>query len=85
MKKRLENILQRPRLNIRFVLFALTIAGFLGAAHALEPGHGKTVVAAYLVGTRGTVWNAIFLGIVVTLTHVLSIVILGLITLFAFV
>lgn len=83
IRKRLEDILQRPRLNTRFVLFALIIAGFLGAAHALEPGHGKTVVAAYLIGSRGTVSNAVFLGLIVTLTHTLSIMVLGLLTLFA--
>lgn len=83
IKKQLEDILQRPRLNVRFVLFALLIAGFLGAAHALQPGHGKTVVAAYLIGSRGTVWNAVFLGLIVTLTHTSSIILLGLLTLFA--
>jgi nickel/cobalt exporter len=46
----------------------LLAAGF-GAAHALTPGHGKTLVAAYLVGERGTVWHALVLGLVTTLTH----------------
>jgi nickel/cobalt exporter len=46
------------------------LAAFLiGAAHALTPGHGKTLVAAYLVGERGTVWHALYLGLVTTLTH----------------
>jgi ABC-type nickel/cobalt efflux system permease component RcnA len=49
------------------LLFVL--AGVLGAAHALTPGHGKTLVAAYLVGQRGTVWHAFVLGLVTTLTH----------------
>lgn len=49
----------------------------LGAAHALQPGHGKTIVAAYLVGSRGTVKDALFLGIVVTLTHTLVIYVLA--------
>jgi ABC-type nickel/cobalt efflux system permease component RcnA len=40
-----------------------------GAAHALTPGHGKTLVAAYLVGERGTVWHAVVLGVITTLTH----------------
>ena len=40
-----------------------------GAAHALTPGHGKTLVAAYLVGERGTVWHALYLGLITTLTH----------------
>lgn len=49
-------------------LLLLFFAG-LGAAHALTPGHGKTLVAAYLVGERGTVWHAVVLGVVTTLTH----------------
>src|SRR5439155_10890384 len=47
----------------------LAVAAFLGAAHALTPGHGKTLVAAYLVGERGTVGHALFLGLVTTLSH----------------
>jgi nickel/cobalt transporter (NicO) family protein len=49
----------------------------LGAAHALEPGHGKTVVAAYLIGSRGKNLDAILLGLVVTFTHSFSIILLG--------
>src|SRR5262249_53837114 len=47
----------------------LVLAAVLGAAHALTPGHGKTLVAAYLIGQRGTVWHACVLGLVTTLTH----------------
>ncbi len=47
----------------------LAVAAFLGAAHALTPGHGKTLVAAYLVGERGTVGHACYLGLVTTLSH----------------
>lgn len=47
----------------------MVLAFLIGAAHALTPGHGKTLVAAYLVGERGTVWHAIYLGVVTTLTH----------------
>lgn len=46
----------------------LLAAGF-GAVHALTPGHGKTLVAAYLVGEHGTVWHALLLGLMTTLTH----------------
>jgi ABC-type nickel/cobalt efflux system permease component RcnA len=49
-------------------LLLLLAAGF-GAAHALTPGHGKTLVAAYLVGQRGTMGHALVLGLVTTLTH----------------
>lgn len=51
------------------LLLLLMIAAGLGAIHALTPGHGKTLVAAYLVGENGTTWHAILLGIVTTLTH----------------
>ncbi len=50
------------------VVLLLLAAGF-GAVHALTPGHGKTLVAAYLVGERGTVWHALVLGLMTTLTH----------------
>jgi ABC-type nickel/cobalt efflux system permease component RcnA len=55
----------------------------LGALHALEPGHGKTVVAAYLVGSHGTPRHALLLGLIVTLTHTAGVYALGLITLYA--
>ena len=62
-----------PRVAIVSFLLAL----LLGAGHALEPGHGKTVVAAYLVGSRGTVAQAALLGLVVTFTHTFSVFVLG--------
>ena len=65
------------------IAVALAIAFFLGGAHALTPGHGKTLVAAYLVGSRGTVWDAVYLGSVVTITHTSSVFVLGLLTLYA--
>ncbi len=55
----------------------------LGGLHALTPGHGKTLVAAYLVGSRGTVRHAATLGGIVTFTHTASVVMIGLIALFA--
>ncbi len=65
------------------VLLGLLLAFGLGAAHALSPGHGKTVVGAYLVGSRGTFKHAVFLGATVTITHTLGVFALGLIALFA--
>lgn len=70
-------------LSLQMVLFALGLAFVLGALHALSPGHGKTVVAAYLIGSRGTIGQAILLGLVVTITHTSSVILLGLVTLFA--
>ena len=65
------------------IFLALLSAFGFGALHALAPGHGKAMVAAYLVGTRGTARHAILLGLVVTLTHTLGVFALGLITLAA--
>src|SRR5207302_6938015 len=47
----------------------LCMSAAFGAVHALTPGHGKTLVAAYLVGERGTIAHALLLGLVTTLTH----------------
>ncbi len=63
------------------ILAAILGALFWGAAHALSPGHGKTVVAAYLIGTRGTAKHAAFLGLTVTITHTAGVFALGGITL----
>ncbi len=65
------------------LLAALGVAFFLGAAHALTPGHGKALVAAYLAGSRGRVADAIYLGTVVTITHTASVFVLGFVTLYA--
>jgi len=50
--------------------------------NALTPGHGKTLVAAYLVGERGTVWHALLLGVVTTLTHTGAVLVLAAVLLF---
>jgi ABC-type nickel/cobalt efflux system permease component RcnA len=55
----------------------LWLAAGLGAAHALTPGHGKTLAAAYLVGERGTVWHALLLGLVTTVTHTAAVLALA--------
>ncbi|MCX6625347.1 MAG: sulfite exporter TauE/SafE family protein [Acidobacteria bacterium] len=80
---RLERLLSQGTNGPVAIATAFAIAFFLGAAHALTPGHGKTIVAAYLVGTRGRVRDAVYLGTVVTLTHTASVFVLGLITLYA--
>lgn len=77
----LLDLIQRDDLSPSFYGFALGISLVLGALHALTPGHGKTVVAAYLVGSRGTSWHAVVLGSVVTLTHTGSVLLLGVVTL----
>jgi ABC-type nickel/cobalt efflux system permease component RcnA len=60
------------------LLLSLLTAAALGAGHALTPGHGKTLMAAYLVGTRGTPIHALGLGLSVSVSHTLGIVLLAL-------
>jgi len=57
--------------------FILLGAFWLGALHALEPGHGKSIMGAYLVASRGGVRHAVLLGIVVTITHTIIVFILA--------
>ena len=78
----LTDLVSREDMPPLFYVAALGIALALGAIHALTPGHGKTLVAAYLVGSRGTPRHAAALGAVVTLTHTGSVLALGLVTLF---
>lgn len=80
----LVRLLHQGALTPWMLAAALAIAFALGAAHALTPGHGKTIVAAYLVGSRGTLRHAAFLGAMVTFTHTVSVFLLGMATLFLF-
>lgn len=80
----LMRLLHQQELTPWMIAAGLGIAFILGAAHALTPGHGKTIVAAYLVGSRGTLKHAAFLGGMVTFTHTVSVFLLGLATLFLF-
>jgi nickel/cobalt transporter (NicO) family protein len=70
-------------LGLGIILIALAVAVSLGAFHALEPGHGKTLVAAYLVGSRGTMKHAVLLGLIVTGAHTAGVYLLGAVTLYA--
>lgn len=83
MLRRVSDILRTKELSWPMYFGALAIALVLGMGHAFSPGHGKTVMAAYLIGERGTVKHAVILGTVVTITHVWSVIVLGLVTLYA--
>jgi nickel/cobalt transporter (NicO) family protein len=76
--ERLVNLESASRLTM-----ILTMIGAFtwGAFHALSPGHGKAVVGAYLIGSRGTPRHAAFLGLTVTATHTAGIFALGFIAL----
>lgn len=77
------SLITAERLTLPVVALSLIFALGLGAAHALSPGHGKTVMAAYLVGTRGTAKHALFLGLTVTLSHTVGVLALGAAALYA--
>jgi ABC-type nickel/cobalt efflux system permease component RcnA len=81
--RRLVNVISGPHLEPRIAILALLGAMLLGAVHALSPGHGKTIVGAYLIGSRGTPRHAVFLGSTVTITHTLGVFVLGFATLYA--
>jgi nickel/cobalt transporter (NicO) family protein len=74
-------LIAQRKLSALVILASLAAALFWGAAHALSPGHGKTIVTAYLIGRRGTPRDAAALGAIVTLTHTVGVFALGLVTL----
>jgi ABC-type nickel/cobalt efflux system permease component RcnA len=76
-------LIAAPEISASLLVFAALLAAGLGAVHALEPGHGKTVVAAYLVGSRGTARHALILGLIVTASHTAGVYVLGGVTLYA--
>lgn len=76
-----ESLVSRDDLGVGVILVSLLVAAFWGAAHALTPGHGKAIVAGYLVGTRGRPRDAFLLGLIVTATHTAGVFALGFVTL----
>lgn len=76
-----ESLIRQGDLSTGVLLASLLIAAFWGAAHALTPGHGKAMVAAYLVGTQGTPRHAIVLGGTVTIAHTAGVFAVGFVTL----
>ena len=80
---RFAALIAPTRLSLSLVFLSLLTAIALGALHALSPGHGKAVMAAYLVGARGTPRHAIGLGLTITATHTTGVFLLGLVTLYA--
>jgi nickel/cobalt transporter (NicO) family protein len=74
-------LVARGHLGVAVILGSLAAALFWGAAHALSPGHGKTIVAAYLVGRRGRPRDALALGAIVTATHTIGVFALGVVVL----
>jgi len=75
------SLIARDDLGVGVILISLALAFFWGSAHALSPGHGKTIVTAYLVGQRGKPRHAAALGLIVTATHTIGVFTLGFVTL----
>ena len=82
-RSKFTELIQTEHLSPWFLFTAALIAVSLGGLHALEPGHGKTIVAAYLVGSKGTARHAVLLGMIVTASHTAGVFALGAITLYA--
>ncbi len=82
-RNRFTELITTRQMSLWFLLTAALISMGLGALHAMEPGHGKTIVAAYLVGSKGTARHAFLLGLIVTVAHTASVFALGAITLYA--
>jgi nickel/cobalt transporter (NicO) family protein len=76
-----ESLIEQGEQSAGVLILSFLIAAFWGAAHALTPGHGKALVAAYLVGTRGRPRHAFMLGGTVTVAHTAGVFAIGLVTL----
>ena len=79
----LSRLLARERLSAAVMALTIVIAFGIGAAHSLTPGHGKTIMAAYLVGARGMPRHAFLLGGTVAVSHTVGVLALGAIVIFA--
>jgi ABC-type nickel/cobalt efflux system permease component RcnA len=71
------------QLSPPLVVLAILMSIGLGAVHALSPGHGKTLVAAYVVGAGGSARSAVQIGLWVAISHTAGVFVLGLVTLVA--
>jgi nickel/cobalt transporter (NicO) family protein len=76
------SLINADDLTLKVILLALLAAFAFGALHAVEPGHGKTMVAAYFVGVKGTARQALSLGMIVAVTHTIGVFVIGLIAIF---
>ena len=78
-----SELLSRKELSLTAILLTLLGSMAWGATHAMSPGHGKTIVAAYLIGSKATPKHALFLGLTTTITHTAGVFALGLLTVVA--
>lgn len=78
LEERFVSLVDVEHLGPGFVVFAIAVSVGIGMAHALAPGHGKAIAAAYLVGSRGRPRDAVALGGIVSVMHTGSVIVLGL-------
>ena len=78
----LKEIMYYDRLSPTLIILVLIVAFILGAIHALSPGHGKSLMAAYLIGTKGRIRDAITLALTLTISHVFTVLVVGFLALF---
>ena len=76
------SLINTNNITLEVILLALLAAFGFGALHAVEPGHGKTMVAAYFVGVKGTARQALSLGLIVAITHTIGVLGIGLVAIF---
>lgn len=74
---RFNDLVGRKDLTVGVGLLAVALSMLLGASHAILPGHGKTVMAAYLAGRQGSARDAVLVGATVTVTHTAGVLVLG--------
>ena len=78
IQRTFDDLIGRRELTLSVGFLAIGLALVLGASHALLPGHGKTVMAAYIAGRQGSVRDAVIVGATVTGTHTGGVLLLGL-------
>ena len=81
-KDLLKEVLYYEQLSPTLIVLVLIVAFILGAIHALGPGHGKSLMAAYLIGTKGRIRDAITLALTLTISHVFTVLVVGFLALF---
>jgi ABC-type nickel/cobalt efflux system permease component RcnA/Tol biopolymer transport system component len=84
IRERLNEVLMRAQdeSGVLFTLGAIAVSLLLGMLHAFTPGHGKSVVAAYMIGAKGNWLQGITLGLIVSVTHTITVILVGLAVLF---
>ncbi len=77
----LKEVLYYKEISPLFFITVLIVAFVLGAIHALAPGHGKSLMAAYLIGAKARIRDAVMIGLVITISHIFSVMVIGFVAL----